>query len=514
MDLSLAGLLVTAALLLLGRLYGASILIALLAAVPLQTTAFATLPALGGSSPPIAALLALLFVLSTLTRRQSTSDLRAVFAEQWTPWIIVGLAVYVCIGALLLPRIFLGQTSAFVVLRQAIFEVPLAPVPGNVVQSAYFVLNTALVVCLAMALRRTSVWLQAYRGMLALVAIHAIAGLAQLAGNLAGLADVLAPIRTTNYVVLADTQIGSLWRIAGATSEASAFSNLAIACLAFCVVYWRRTGSRTALLFGTLHLALLLLSTSSTAYVSIAVLFTGLSLMIAASVISGQPKRRDMQLLFAAAAGLVAILASALFIPAIVDAFTDVLDAMVFKKHLSASADERFYWNSQSIRAFFDTYGLGTGLGSSRASSWAIAVISQTGLLGGLAFAVLTLLAWRGPRSIPPAMRLPSGLPLADFAYAMRAAVMLSLVSLCISGTVVETGPLIYIGIAVCTSAPVLATRLANPHGPIGAGVGEPPHNPRQSPAPQRNPAGSRRQPRAGRSRFQGRGSVIDVPLP
>ncbi len=460
MELSAAGLIVAALLLLLGRGLGAPVLIGLFAALPFQSTAFATLPALGGSSPPVATLFALLLLATAIMRRGSTLELRAVLAEQPVPWIMAGLAAYVLIGAYLLPRIFAGQTGAFIVFGPAVYEVPLSPVSGNVSQSGYFLLNTLAFIALLMTLRRPAMWPLAVRGMLALVIVHAAAGLIQLAGNIAGMADVLLPIRTANYAIQAEHQIGSLWRIAGACAEASAFSGLAAASFAFCVSYWRSTGSRTALVFGFVHFVMLVLSTSTTGYVGLGVCLVAFGASLIASVVGGKPPRRDMQLLGVAALGVVLALAAILFVPAIVETLTEVIDAMVFKKHLSASAEERGYHNIQSLRSVLDTYGIGIGLGSSRASSWAIAVLSQTGVVGAMGFAVLLGLVWRAPSQTAPTARLSNGVRVIDVAYAMRAATMASVLTLCISGTTVEPGLLVFAGMAMAASAPSLAQRM------------------------------------------------------
>lgn len=55
----------------------------------------------------------------------------------------------------------------------------------------------------------------------------------------------------------------------------------------------------------------------------------------------------------------------------------------------SASGEERAYWNVKSLQSIVDTSGLGIGFGSSRASSWPIAVLSQLGFFGSLMMALL-----------------------------------------------------------------------------------------------------------------------------
>lgn len=76
--------------------------------------------------------------------------------------------------------------------------------------------------------------------------------------------------------------------------------------------------------------------------------------------------------------------------------FVHLMDSMVFNKAASASGQERAYWNIKSLQALIDTSGLGVGLGSSRASSWPIAVASQLGVVGGVMIAMLLLVVFKG----------------------------------------------------------------------------------------------------------------------
>jgi hypothetical protein len=58
----------------------------------------------------------------------------------------------------------------------------------------------------------------------------------------------------------------------------------------------------------------------------------------------------------------------------------------VLRKASTSSGIERTAWNVFAIQNFVDTYGLGAGIGSVRASSFVIAVIANLGVIGGLAY--------------------------------------------------------------------------------------------------------------------------------
>jgi hypothetical protein len=110
--------------------------------------------------------------------------------------------------------------------------------------------------------------------------------------------------------------------------------------------------------------------------------------------------------------------------------FEDLLESVVFNKQSSSSAQERGRWNLASLQSFFDTGTLGIGFGSSRASSWIIAVISQIGLLGALLVTALVMELPRGvsqPRSgqVDPEMRaLHDSARACAFAWLVGASIM------------------------------------------------------------------------------------------
>jgi hypothetical protein len=148
--------------------------------------------------------------------------------------------------------------------------------------------------------------------------------------------------------------------------------------------------------------------------------------------------------------------------------FVQLFELTVRDKPLSASAQERGLWNLLSLQSFLDTRGLGIGFGSSRASSWIIAVISQIGLMGTLLMAALVMELVRGvgwPRSgqVHPEMRA-----LHDSA---RACALAWLVSASIAGGSADPGLLFFVALAT-----VLACRAHNERSSMR--IGEPTSTP------------------------------------
>ena len=68
-------------------------------------------------------------------------------------------------------------------------------------------------------------------------------------------------------------------------------------------------------------------------------------------------------------------------------------------------------WTKVGMDAFFATNGLGVGLGSARTSNWYVAILSNTGIIGGtlLALFIVRLFLRRGPPE-PGAAEFVAGL--------------------------------------------------------------------------------------------------------
>jgi hypothetical protein len=459
MELSLAGLVVTAILLLVGWGAGSALLVALLCSLPFGATAWGTLSALGGSSPLIYTIFAVLLMLRVALRPAASADFAATFASHWVMPLLALLSVYAVASSILFPNIFLGQTSVFVPIKGAIYEVPLSPVSGNITQCAYFVLGAICCFAFAADLHRSKNHAAIIKALFAWCSVNALLGTIDLGGKLVGLTDMLAPIRTASYAYLTESMEHNFWRIVGGFSEASAFASHTIACTAFSFAYWRETGSRAAIVLCAVNFSLLVLSTSTTAYVALVFLSLPLLMSVLCSFANLRISRREIQILLLGLSGLVLVTAVVVITPTVSQPFVDLLNNMVLRKGESSSAQERGYWNSRSLESVIDTFGLGVGLGSSRASSWIIAVISQMGIVGALAFIAILYAVQRAPREARISGIAASSKP-AGLIRGARAAAFATIVSGSISGAAADPGIVAFICFAVSlTTAPALITR-------------------------------------------------------
>jgi hypothetical protein len=463
MTFFLPGLGVWAALLVCGYFAGAPLIIGFFASLPFGATAFAALPSLGGSSPLIYVLFALAIIAAVALRRSVLADLGRAFAVYPAAWLVCALALYAAVSSYIFPRLFAERTIAFVPVEGVVTEVQLGPTGGNITQTAYFLLGALLFLALIVSLERREVLGKMARGFFAFVIVHVLLGFVDFAGKLAGAGDVLEPIRTASYALLTETEQSGFWRIVGGCPEASSFAAFGMAALAFAYTWWREAGSWLALLLTVSMLVLLILSTSSTAYVGVTALSLLALVAIGRSALNDRLKPQDITLATGVSVLLAAMFGAFLYDPRLFAPFTEMIDTMVFDKAVSSSGQERAYWNMRSLQSFLDTYGMGVGMGSSRSSSWAVSILAQLGLAGGLMVAALLALLVRGMGRLRP---MPGEVPLFALCSGARACAIGYLLAGSIAGGTADPGVLFFASLATvlaCRRHALASRRVAAP---------------------------------------------------
>lgn len=178
-------------------------------------------------------------------------------------------------------------------------------------------------------------------------------------------------------------------RVRGILSEPAALATSSLVTLAYCASRMRQvSGLRSLGLLTVAGAALYLgsISTSTTFLVAGAVLAVAAALVHVAAFVLG----RGALSAAVAAAVCGAALAGIWLLPYIANTVGAEIEAKVG----TSSYVDRSSADSTSYQLFFDTYGLGTGLGSNRASSFAASLTSTIGLVGTALFvvAVVTLI--------------------------------------------------------------------------------------------------------------------------
>jgi hypothetical protein len=118
---------------------------------------------------------------------------------------------------------------------------------------------------------------------------------------------------------------------------------------------------------------------------------------------------------------------------------TGILDQLIFDKMDSQSGIERSFWNLTAWNSFLDSYGLGIGFGSTRASSFLLVLLSNTGLAGTILYFLFILKATR----IPPDEA--AGKQELYIVRACREGVVANLIGALLSSTVFDLGFTIYL---------------------------------------------------------------------
>jgi hypothetical protein len=301
-------------------------------------------------------------------------------------WIV---AIWV---TLFMPRIFAGMVTIIPMrLEEATNGVPLYPTPQNISQILYLSISVMTVFACALAFRAQNIRQHVLGALCLGGAMVVLTGLL----DLSGLGAYLDMFRTATYVYLTDVEIANVKRVVGLMPEASAFGSLAVAFLTALYFLRRAISNAFIRLFLAPCLIVLLalfalLSTSSAAYGGLAVF----GCVAAAEWFwrllmteKGSRAREGLVLEFwAIVSGLTAVYLLALFNPAVFTPFLELIDTIIFQKTSSDSFEERSMWTAVSLKALIDTWGLGVGMGGTRASNGLVAVFSNTGLVGGLLY--------------------------------------------------------------------------------------------------------------------------------
>ncbi|WP_371348953.1 hypothetical protein [Ancylobacter sp. IITR112] len=383
------------------------------AVVPVQMT--------GGLSLLAVHVAAALFVLRQfLLRRHGISDLLTTALRG--PGLLLTLFWTVALlVTLFMPRLLAGQVT-IVPMATAFREAALLrPTLQNLSQLANLTVSVLLVFAFACFFRAPKHRDLILPGLMLSAAVTVLTGILSYLTGFVALDPLLDSFKTANYALLDNATIADgVRRVTGLMPEASSFGALALNLLA-CLYFLRRmSGNRaSSMRLNALIVALATLvvaSTSSAGYVGLGVLalLIGLDWFTRAFRIN-RPRisqggvRED----FFLALAIIGFAAAAVMItPGIFEPVMERLDEVVFSKTQSGSYAERSAWTARSMQAGLDSYLLGVGLGSTRASNFAVVLFASTGLAGFILYFAFVARLLLAPvrRGEPREQALASGL--------------------------------------------------------------------------------------------------------
>lgn len=354
--------------------------------------------------PPAHVFLAFL-AAAVLVRGEARLSIGAALRPSEPGFWLTCLVAYGVIGAVLLPRVLAGLTQ-IVPLGVTEFgeitgAVPLVPGSSNITQSIYLISNLLCFLLIVAVASRADGFRAVVVGLIAYGLANAAFALVDLATYATGTQDALQFMRNAKYTLHNEEEVSGLKRIVGSFTETSSFARSSLGVLGFAGTLW--LCGRYARLTGPLALAtvvLLVLSTSSTAIVGIPVV---IAILYLASWYVALTKGGMLSWAFVIGLPVVLLVATTavLLEPQASRAVTDYLNTTVFNKLGTDSGIERSSWNTYALQNVWDTWGAGVGVGTTRTSSFFLALISSTGVLGLIFYGAFAYGAFVRPRGVP-----------------------------------------------------------------------------------------------------------------
>jgi hypothetical protein len=359
-----------------------------MAAVPAELTGGLTLlPA------PVLSLIGIMLFVASRPGRQFLAE--SAFSVRKLGLVSIFLLI-AAFSALFYPRIFAGMAEV-VPMRGDLAGygggwTRLAPSPQNLSQLFYLSISTMLIFCFAFLMQYARYQQIVLKAIFVSSIITVATGVLDYASQYTNLSFLLDPFRTATYSLLTEHDVLDSKRIVGLMPEASSFGPMCVG-RAVILLLWRdafesqRIRRYIALLVPLLFL-FGFLSTSSSAYLAIGVAGAVLGLRALLQLFGRRRQQARTQGLFSwklMAAGGVAVLVGFYALnPGAFSHVESLIDRMVVGKSSSSSFDERMAWNTVSLQALADTYGIGVGVGGTRASSWPVSVVTNLGIPGAL----------------------------------------------------------------------------------------------------------------------------------
>ncbi|WP_205586527.1 MULTISPECIES: hypothetical protein [unclassified Rhizobium] len=420
-----------------------------------------SVPGLGGASVLVPSLFLLFFAVRLFAAYGEAHFLASV--APWRPgFFLLILTAFGIFTAIFFPRLFQGVVQTMTVersigARSLIALVPLQFSSNNITQSVYAAGGLICFIATFAFFRGNGVPKIFISGILIVAGVNLGFALADIITHFTHTDFLLDFVRTANYALLTNAEKGGLKRISGTFPEASAFADFTLVLFAIVTSLWL-SGIRSGVtgVVGGLLLMALILSTSATALVGLAIILPVLCLQSFLAARRDPGAGRPVLIVSILASMPLVIFFVLIVMPDLAHNLHDFLDEMLFSKADSQSGRERFMWNAMAYEAFVDTGGFGAGLGSARASSFGLVLLSNIGVFGTVLFALFVgrvLMADTRPGHA-------SSREAVAVVRAAKAGFITVLISAVISGTVYDLGLMFYI-LAGSVSALTAGMRVA-----------------------------------------------------
>ena len=196
-----------------------------------------------------------------------------------------------------------------------------------------------------------------------------------------------------------------------------------------------------------------MLSTSSAGYAGLGVFLVGFVVLAFGLGLLARRRRIAMIALGTVGGGILLASLVVLFLPSVATMAQGVISESLLNKATTDSALERGSWNAQAWQVFLDTHGIGAGIGGTRASNYALVLLSNLGVIG---FALFVLLVLRVTSSQLAPNIVDKGRAMV---WAARIGILTSIVPSLLVGTVYDLGALFYGLVGIAASGAVVRRR-------------------------------------------------------
>ena len=307
--------------------------------------------------------------------------------------LLTGFMLMAIVVTIFMPRIFANRVMVIPIRGDLSTASPLFPTAQNISQIAYLTISIVSVAVFAQILKTAKMQQTVLHALVWASALTIFTGMLDFASQYVAIGQLLDPFRTATYALLVDVELTTGKRVVGLMPEASSFGSLCLSLL--CLVYFMRRAidhNRTreiyapALCIGLIGFAWL--STSSATYLGLALFFVMAAVEWIMRFVDNRYdplRKRYLNVEFAAV--ILAVVAAALIMllePAIIETVSKMIDRMVFQKTETSSFEERNMWTYVSLNALAQTWGIGVGIGATRASNSVVAAVSNVGIIGAI----------------------------------------------------------------------------------------------------------------------------------
>ncbi|MEO8243086.1 MAG: hypothetical protein ABI832_12310 [bacterium] len=370
------------------------------AMMPLGAAAAFNLPAVGNASFGIKELAVVVVLGLVLVQPRGLDNVIGTLRLGQPGGIALVLFVFCIVSALWVPRVFGGMTDVFTISRSAnvngIRSIPLGPTSGNLTQLFAMTLSLAAFLALATHGRTDPDHRRIEKAMAIATGLNLALGLLDIGSASMGATYLMDPLRTANYSILSEAKMMGFKRMIGGFPEASSFGSFSMGVFGFWLHrYLVDPKSRLPLVMLLIALFCVVRSTSSAAYVAL-VVYIGVYTLY--GVATRMRTVLSKQIAITAILGVLLIWHAMIMAYAayeLVEPVTAFLNESLFYKLGSDSGVERMSWNAQALRNLTDTWLIGAGLGSARASNWLLSSLGSIGLPGTALFVAWLISVFR-----------------------------------------------------------------------------------------------------------------------